>query len=148
MHDGGLILRPATRADLPAILALLAELSPELRLDPTEAELLFARICATPGMRVWAAERDGRVVGTYTIWVMPNLGHGGAPLAIVESVVVAQAQRGRGIGEAMMRHAMDEARRAGCYKLALSSNGRRLDAHRFYRRLGFAPHGLSFAIRP
>ena len=63
-------------------------------------------------------------------------------------MAVAAACRGRGIGEAMMRHAMARAAEAGWYKLALSSNKRRLDAHRFYRRLGFADHGISLSIDP
>ncbi|MCS6969580.1 MAG: GNAT family N-acetyltransferase [Planctomycetota bacterium] len=141
-------IRRAVLADLPAIVALLDELSPQTPLPLERARALFAEISATPNMHLWVADDGGDVVGTYTMWIMPNLGHGGAPLAIVESVVVAAARRGQGIGEALMRHAMAEARRAGCYKLALSSNGRRLDAHRFYRRLGFQPHGISFAIAP
>jgi GNAT superfamily N-acetyltransferase len=46
----------------------------------------------------------------------------------------------------MMTHAMAQAQQAGCYKLALSSNHERKDAHAFYASLGFAQHGLSFVI--
>jgi GNAT superfamily N-acetyltransferase len=45
--------------------------------------------------------------------------------------------RGRSVGEAMMRWAIEEARRRGCDNLHLTSNKARLDAHRFYERLGF-----------
>ena len=48
----------------------------------------------------------------------------------------------------MMEHARGECRIAGCYKLALSSNERRRDAHAFYETLGFERHGVSFAIKP
>ena len=142
-------LRRAVADDLPVVMALLAELAPdEAPLPPERAREIFARIQAMPRMAVWLCERDGAVVGTYSMLVMENLGHRGAPLAIVECVVVTAAARGGRLGEAMMRHAMARAAEAGCYKLALSSNNRRVDAHRFYRRLGFAPHGLSFAIAP
>jgi GNAT superfamily N-acetyltransferase len=57
---------------------------------------------------------------------------------MVESVVVDAELRGRGVGETMMRWAMDEARRRGCTMLHLTSNKDRTDAHRFYERLGFA----------
>jgi GNAT superfamily N-acetyltransferase len=142
-------MRRAVEADLPAVTALLAGFEPDgAQLPPERARDIFARIQATPRMAVWLADCGDQVVGTYTMMVIENLGHHGMPLAIVESVMVAPGSRGGRIGEAMMRHAMARAAEAGCYKLALSSNNRRLDAHRFYRRLGFAPHGISFAITP
>lgn len=143
----GTVVRRATVADLPAVLALIAELAPdEAPLPLAQAEAIFARMQATPGMAVWVVEQAGVVIGTYTMQVMENLGHHGAPAAIVESVVVAGALRGQGIGEQMMRHAAARAAEAGCYKVALSSNRKRPAAHRFYRRIGFREHGVSFAI--
>jgi GNAT superfamily N-acetyltransferase len=50
------------------------------------------------------------------------------------------------VGRAMMAHAIEQCRKAGCYKLALSSNLKREDAHRFYESLGFERHGYSFVI--
>ena len=47
----------------------------------------------------------------------------------------------------MMEFAMEFARQQGCYKLTLSSNLARGDAHAFYRSLGFEQHGLSFQVR-
>ena len=61
-------------------------------------------------------------------------------------MVVAPEWRGQGIGAAMMREAQRLAAQAGCYKLALSSNLKRDDAHRFYRSLGFRQHGVSFWV--
>lgn len=143
-----LAIRRAVEGDLPVILSLLQELGPhEAPLPLPRAREILARM-EQRGCRVWLVERDGEAVGTYSMQLMDNLCHGGTPSAIVESVVVAAAARGGRIGEAMMRHAMERAREAGCYKLALSSNRRRIDAHRFYRRLGFAEHGVSFAIAP
>ena len=79
------------------------------------------------------------------------LAHHGAPSAVVESVCVDQSLRGRGIGRAMMVFALEQAAGRGCYKLTLSSNLRREDAHAFYRSLGFEQHGISFRtelVRP
>jgi GNAT superfamily N-acetyltransferase len=45
-----------------------------------------------------------------------------------------------------MRHAIEEARRAGCYKVSLTSNKRRADAHRFYQRLGFRAASEGFRL--
>lgn len=140
-------LRRAIESDLPAVLALMAELSPSDPPMPLDrAREIFCRMQSTPRMAVWVVERAAVTVGTYTMLVMENLGHCGTPAAIVESVVVARELRGQGIGEVMMRHAAQRAAEAGCYKIALSSNRKRPDAHRFYRRLGFRDHGVSFAI--
>ena len=46
---------------------------------------------------------------------------------------------GQGIGSAMMRWAIENARERGCQRVQLTSNRRRVDAHRFYERLGFVP---------
>jgi GNAT superfamily N-acetyltransferase len=142
-------IRRAVTADLPIVLGLLRLLSPdEAHASDERMQEVWRRIESNPRMRVWLLEEAGEALGTYTMLVMDNLGHNGTPLAVVESVVVAPQARGRRLGELMMRHAVERAGEAGCYKLALSSNNRRLDAHRFYRRLGFVPHGISFAISP
>ncbi len=139
--------RRAVEADLPTVLALIAELAPDEAPLPLErAREIFARMQASPRLAVWVVEHGGAVIGTYTMQIMENLGHQGSPAAIVESVVVVGALRGQGIGELMMRHATDRAAEAGCYKVALSSNRKRPAAHRFYRRIGFRDHGVSFAI--
>jgi ribosomal protein S18 acetylase RimI-like enzyme len=57
--------------------------------------------------------------------------------ARVEDVVVDQAMRGKGIGEALMRYALNMAREAGADGVALSSNPRREAANRLYQRMGF-----------
>ncbi len=139
--------RRAVESDLPQVVALIAELSPS---DPPmlldRAREIFVRMQGSPHLSLWVAEVGGAVVGTYTMQVVLHLGHGGAPGAVVESVVVSRALRGQGIGEQMMRHAAMRAGEAGCYKVALSSNRKRPDAHRFYRRIGFRDHGVSFAL--
>ena len=70
----------------------------------------------------------------------------GRPYALVENVVVDDSSRGSGYGEQLMRHAMQKARAAGCYKFALTSNKQRSDAHRFYQRLGFRASSEGFRI--
>lgn len=142
--------RRATAADLDLILRLLADLGDAEDHQPRRERVLAAwdSIAALPDYAVWIAEIAGVPLGTYAIMIMPSLGHDCSPAAVVENVVVAAAARGRGLGAAMMRHACLRAAEAGCYKLALSSNKKRIDAHRFYRRIGFADHGISLAITP
>jgi ribosomal protein S18 acetylase RimI-like enzyme len=59
--------------------------------------------------------------------------------AHVEDVVVDEGMRGKGIGEGLMRHALNMAREAGTDGVALTSNPRRGAANRLYQRLGFQP---------
>ena len=104
----------------------------------------YARIRRWPNFRLLAAIVDGEVAGTYSLLIMDKLGKRGTPAGVVEDVAVLPSRQGQGIGRAMMEHARAECRRAGCYKLALSSNLKRTDAHRFYDSLGFERHGFSF----
>jgi len=93
-----------------------------------------------------SGESGGRIIGTLTLFILPMLSHQATPCAVVESVGVDAALQGQGAGRALMEDAMRLAAQAGCYKLALSSNLRRSDAHAFYQHLGFDQHGLSFKV--
>jgi len=144
-------IREATMADLESVLALYAAIedSPADVLTLEQAQTGWAQFARYPSYRLWVAcdaANGDAVVGTYALLVMHNLAHRCAPSAIVEDVVVCPSQQGRGVGRQMMAHAMQQAREAGCYKLALSSNARRTGAHAFYESLGFAQHGLSFVV--
>lgn len=85
-------------------------------------------------------------MGTFALLIMDTLGSRCA--AVVEDVVVGEIDRGEGIGRAMMKFAFEKAREAGCYKIVLSSNLEREDAHRFYDAIGFRKHGFSFIVEP
>lgn len=52
-------------------------------------------------------------------------------------MIVDEKHRSMGYGEMLVRRAIEEARKAGCYRVSLTSNKRRTDAHRFYERMGF-----------
>ena len=143
-------MRQALPADIPAVLALYAQpsLDDGKVLDDDAAQQVFAQFARYPNYRLFVAIEDSAVVGSYALLIMHNLAHCGTPSAIAEDVVVTRASQGQGIGRQMMAHALSEARRAGCYKLALSSNRKRIQAHAFYESLGFDQHGLSFVIEP
>jgi GNAT superfamily N-acetyltransferase len=140
-----LIVREAERPDLPGLLALYAQpdLDDGVVLPLHDAERVFARFARYPDYTLYVAEQDGRIVGTFALLIMDNLG---APSAIVEDVTVGPVQQGRGIGRAMMRFAMARAAEKHCYKLVLSSNATRERAHAFYESLGFERHGYSFRL--
>ena len=141
-------IRDATDGDLPGVLRVLSESGIDgghsFTLDEARAHL--AKIRHAPHFRLLAALADGEVAGTYSLLIMDKLGKRGTPAGVVEDVAVAPDRQGHGIGRAMMAHALEACRAAGCYKLALSSNAKREGAHRFYESLGFERHGYSFAI--
>jgi len=144
-----MMIREATPEDLRGVLELYAQ--PELdgeALSMEEAESIFDCMHAYPHYRLYVAERQGRIVGTFTLLIKRNLSHLGAASAVVESVAVDPAAQGAGIGRAMMVFARELCRKAGCYKMALSSNLRRERAHAFYDGLGFERHGYSFQVAP
>ena len=137
-------IRPAARADVAAIVALLADdglgAGRDVASDPPALAYLeaFDRIAANPRALLAAAEdASGAVVGTLQLTFIAGLSNHGAELALVSAVRVASALRGQGLGEILMTWAMDEARRRGCAQMELLSHASRADAHRFYERLGF-----------
>jgi ribosomal protein S18 acetylase RimI-like enzyme len=146
--------RPAFETDLPRIVALILggtapgavpdeDIGPPL---PESYIVAFREILASADGDVFVAEVDGEVVGCFQFLAAPHLANRGRRRAQVESVHVAAEHRGQGIGEAMMRFAIDEARRRGCFRLQLTSNKSREDAHRFYRRLGFTQSHDGFKL--
>ena len=142
-----MLLRPATEADLPAVLELYRTALEDPKILSLEAATaLFQKMQMYPDYVLYVAETEAGLVGTFALLVMDNLGHFGTPSGVVEDVAVRPDQQGRGIGKKMMEFALDRCREKGCYKLTLSSNLRRTDAHRFYESLGFRKHGFSFLM--
>ena len=77
---------------------------------------------------------------------IPGLARRGALRAPGLEVRVGMGYRSRGLGEAMITWAIDEARRRGCRIVQLTSDKRRVNAHRFYQRLGFAATHEGFKL--
>jgi len=138
-------MRPARREDVAAIVALLADDHLGAgREDTSEAALpaylaAFERVAADGRNLLAVAEQDGAVVGCLQLTFIPGLSNQGQDLALLEGVRVASHLRGGGVGEQMVRWAMDEARRRGCGAMELMTHVTRQAAQRFYDRLGFAP---------
>ena len=141
-------IRAASSADLGTVLALYRalETGAEVGLDQAGAKRIFARMNQYPDYHLYVAEEEGEILGAFALLIMDNLAHSGAPSGVVEDVVVRADQRGRGIGKRMMEFALERCREAGCYKMTLSSNLQREQAHRFYDSLGFERHGYSFRV--
>lgn len=136
-----------TDEELRQLATLLAAMDDEPPLSLALMRERFAEIRRVPAYRCYfMCDAHDVPLGTFSLLVFPVMVHDGRPEAIVEAVVVSPAARGKGIGKRMMQEAMRLATEAGASKLALSSNAKRLEAHQFYRQLGFTEHGISFSI--
>ncbi len=147
-----LTLRDATPADLPAIVALLADDAvaqkredPSLPLDPAY-RAAFDAIHTDPNQRLIVAELDGAVMGTMQLSFLPGLSFRGAWRGQIEAVRVATPLRGGGHGSAMIDWAVAECRARGCNMVQLTSHRTRTDAHRFYKRLGWDRSHVGFKL--
>ena len=141
-----MIIRKARDTDLPAIRDLMGILEYDGKppVSLAKARRVFNAMKRYPDYRFYVATIGGAVVGTYALLIMHTMADQARPVAIVEDVAVDPAHQGAGIGSAMMRHAMRIAATKQCFKLVLSSGLRRRNAHKFYRKLGFVQHGISF----
>ncbi|MBB5800828.1 GNAT superfamily N-acetyltransferase [Saccharothrix ecbatanensis] len=145
-----LTIRRATAEDVPAIAAMLADdelgaLRESLD-DLAPYERAFAAIDASDHDVLVVAERDGVVVGTLQLTVLRGLSRRGASRAQIEAVRVASSARGEGLGKRLVRWAVDEAKTRGCAVVQLTSHKSRVDAHRFYLRLGFVQSHEGFKL--
>ena len=134
-------------AEVPAAVALIVEgsLSPGgERPDDLDAYWRAVLEVRDRGGEVLVAVDDGEVLGVCQVLIFSHFQHAGGRCCEVESVFVRGDQRGRGIGSMLLREAEGLARAAGCYRIQLTSRNPRLDAHRFYRALGFEQMSQGF----
>ncbi|MGR6971524.1 N-acetyltransferase family protein [Streptomyces cynarae] len=141
-------IRPAVAGDVPAIVAMLAD-------DPLGAQRespddltpyldALKRVSSDPNQHLVVAVRDGRVVGTLQLTIIPGLSRRGATRSIIEAVRIHADERGSGLGTQLIEWAIDESRRHDCQLVQLTSDATRTDAHRFYERLGFQASHVGF----
>ncbi|CAM5509714.1 MULTISPECIES: GNAT family N-acetyltransferase [Streptomyces] len=147
---GDLEIRPAATDDIPAIVGMLADdplgarrESPD---DLTPYLAAFERLTNDPNQHLVVAVREGRVIGTLQLTVIPGLSRRGATRSIIEAVRIHADERGSGLGTRLIEWAIDESRRQNCQLVQLTSDKSRTDAHRFYERLGFASSHAGFKL--
>lgn len=115
------------------LVAACARLFPQLSTSPPPTREHLAALVASPGALLLIA-RDPHIIATLTLTLyrVPTGLH-----ALINAVVVDEAARGRGVGEALTREAIRRARDAGAARVQLTSRNTREAAHRLYRKLGF-----------
>ncbi len=145
-----IVFRRAGRADLAAIVALLADDSVNGHRERPGEPLArgyvddFEAFAADAANQLVVGELDGEIVATAQITFIPHLTRQGAKSAIVEAVRVASRLRSHGLGEKLMAHLAALAAKRGCASLELTTSKPRVGAQRFYKRLGFKDSHVGF----
>ena len=132
-------LRIACQEDLSALLDLYVQL------NPANASVggiehfreVGAQIRSDPKIHCFVVEAQGVLIGSCILAILPNLTRSARPFGVVENVVTHCDYRRQGVGTQLMRHALEVAWDADCYKVMLMSGAGREEAHQFYEHLGF-----------
>jgi GNAT superfamily N-acetyltransferase len=152
MIGQAVLFRAARRADLPAVVRMLADDdlgSQRERCEdplPESYYLAFELIDRDPNHELIVAEQSGEVIGTLHLMFLPSVSFQGGLRAQVESVRVDKRVQSHGIGSAMMKWTIARARQRGAHVIQLTTHKTRLDAHRFYERLGFKGSHLGMKL--
>ncbi|MBP0114259.1 GNAT family N-acetyltransferase [Bradyrhizobium vignae] len=153
MNDEAVCIRPARREDVAAIVAMLADdhlgRARERVENPLPAAYYdaFARVERDPNLTLVVAESAGRVVGCLQLAILPGISSQGGVRGLLEDVRVASDCRSRGIGEQLVQWAVTEAKARGCNLVELLTHQTRIDAQRFYKRLGFTASHVGVTVR-
>ena len=146
-------IRRAGRDDGGAIVRMLADDALGASRERLEAPLppcyvqAFERVARDPNLKLVVAEEGGTVVGCLQLCILPGISSQGASRGLIEDVRVATDRRSRGIGEQLVQWALADARASGCKLVELLTHHSRVDAQRFYERLGFARSHVGMTIR-
>ncbi|MEO8321946.1 MAG: GNAT family N-acetyltransferase [Bradyrhizobium sp.] len=147
-------IRRTRREDVGVIVAMLAD-DPlgggrERIEDPLPPSYYraFETLEHDPNIHLVVAEdSEGAVVGCLQLCILPGLSSQGSARGLIEDVRVAKHCRSRGIGEQLVQWALAEARGKGCKLVELLTHHTRVDAQRFYERLGFARSHVGMTVR-
>ena len=147
-----LIYRRATEADVPAIVALLADDVLGVSREAVGAESTpkylnaFRAIDTDVNQFLLVVESSGQIVGTLQLTFIAGLSRGGLKRGLIEAVRISRDRRGEKIGEAMIAWAIEKCRHESCGIVQLTTDKSRTDAHRFYDRLGFEPSHIGYKM--
>jgi GNAT superfamily N-acetyltransferase len=138
-------IRKCVSADFQQIATLLVQLWPQKVQNLAKLRGAFDRALASTTQRYFCAVEDGEIVGFASLSMKYSLWQE-ALLANLDELVVDEAQRGQGIGGALLDYIVDVARKTGCSRIELDSAFHRTEAHEFYERRGFEKRAFLFTM--
>lgn len=139
-----MVIRPATTADIKAILRLQNQVYRIKSNAQNAARLLEDQIKST-SCDVLVAVKDTEVTASGLLYYI-DIPARGRPFAFMEGLVVDDRARGQGVGSDMIMEFIKLARRKDCYKIIFTSGFDREEAHKLYEKLGFKKWGYEFRM--
>jgi ribosomal protein S18 acetylase RimI-like enzyme len=138
-----IVFRTALLADIPAIVALLAddELGSKREITSTPLDQryvdAFRAMEADANQRLVVVADGSEIIGTLQLSFIPGIARMGSRRGQIEAVRIATHRRDSGLGQKMFEWAISECKSRGCSLVQLTTDKSRTDAHRFYEKLGF-----------
>jgi len=156
VQEAAIVVRRASRDDVPSIVRMLADDPLGARREaytsplPESYYLAFEVIVRDSNNELVVAEIEGRVIGVLQMTFIPYMTYRGSWRALIEGVRISSEVRSSGIGRKLFGWAIDRAGQRKCHLLQLTSDKARPDAIRFYESLGFvASHeGMKLHLPP
>ncbi len=140
-----MLIETATTTDIPALSELLSELfSQELEFAPdnTAQSSGLLKIIESPDIGIiLLARRNGQVVGMLTMLFTISTALG-APVVLLEDMIVTAACRGERVGSQLLSEAISLASRRGCKRITVLTDGVNLAAQQFYATQGFVASSM------
>jgi GNAT superfamily N-acetyltransferase len=138
------LVRSASREDLPEVLALYRQLHPQEQVDAATAERVWSTLIGSDFMTVIVVQIADCLVSSCTLAIVPNLTRGGRSYAVIENVITHAEYRRRGFGRRALTHAIELAWKADCYKVLLATGSKQESTLRFYEGVGFQRGGKTY----
>ena len=144
-----ILIREATKSDLPAIGKLLEDLTNAM--DDTEGiDIRIAlktreRLLNDASLHILIAAKEGTPVGFINFTVRQTILHR-SPSALIDELVVAEEYQGKGVGKQLVLAALEKCRRLGCCEVEVSTEKTNLKAREFYSKCGFEERGMLFEV--
>ncbi len=143
-----MLIREAAQKDLIPLLELYTHLHSNPMPEPNEKlQQLWDGILNDPNHHILVGEREGTLVCSCVIVVVPNLTHGQRPYALIENVITHPAHRKKGYASGAIAASIELAQKEGCYKIMLLTGSKEESTLRFYERAGFNSHDKTAFIK-
>ena len=142
-----LIIRGATKLDIPILLGLLYELGrpkPEIDSDVDSFRKLVNQYISDSDKEILVAVvNQVELVGLVSLMFLPRLNQKTYELYIPELIVSEKYQKS-GIGSKLIDSCVELGKKKQCHRIRLESGNQRIASHEFYKNLGFVQYAQSF----